>query len=177
MFDNFNVGTLVMIVLAVLIGIYLHRLEKKEKSDPLAALYKQYASLSSEQIAAISDEELVRAVVANILAKTDRRHPDMYRLIPVLSHGRVAVYSVWLLCHELEASGLEALLHSPSGRFAEAAADGFSLIGADHCAEALTAALEEPAKETALREAIAAEQPLSLCITYIRAFPEEFADL
>lgn len=169
MFDNFNGGTLVMIVLAILIGIYLHRLEKKEKSDPLAALYKQYRTLSAETLTAISDGELVRAVAANIMAKTDRRHPDVYHLIPLLSHGQVAVYSVWLICHELEVSDWEALLRSPSGRFLESTKDGFALIGADACAAA--------EDETALREAIAAEQPLALCVTYIRDNPDEFVDL
>ena len=169
MFENFDVGTLLMIVLAVIIGIYLHRLDKKEKSDPLAALYKQYRTLSPETLAATPDSELVRAVVTNIMAKTDRSHPDVYHLIPLLSHGRIAVYSVWLICQELEVGDMETLLRSPSGRFLEMAADGFSLIGAAACAAA--------EDETALREAIAAEQPLSLCVAYIRDNPEEFIDL
>lgn len=169
MFDNFDAGTLAMIVLAVVIGIYLHRLEKKEKSDPLAALYKQYRTLSAETLAAIPDGELVRAVVANIMAKTDRRHPDVYHLIPLLSHGKVAVYSVWLICHELEIGDMDALLRSPSGRFLEWATDGFSLIGAAACAAA--------EDEAALRAAIATEQPLALCVTYIRDNPNEFIDL
>ena len=144
-------------------------MEKKEKSDPLAALYKQYRTLSAETISAISDSELVRAVVANIMAKTDRSHPDVYHLIPLLSHGRIAVYSVWLICQELEVGDMETLLCSPSGRFLEMATDGFSLIGASACAAA--------EDETTLREAIAAEQPLSLCVAYIRDNPEEFIDL
>lgn len=169
MFDNFDAGTLVMIVLAVLIGIYLHRLDKKEKSDPLAALYKQYRTLSPETLAAIPDGELVRAVVANIMAKTDKHRPDVYHLIPLLSHGRIAVYSVWLIFRELEVAELDSLLRSPSGRFLESATDGFSLIGAEACATAQD--------ETALREAIAAEQPLILCVAYIRDNPDEFVDL
>lgn len=177
MFDNFGWDTIVMIVLAAVIGIYLYRMDKKEKSDPLAALYKQYGTLTAETLTAMPDEELVRAVAANIMAKTDRRRPDVYRLIPVLSHGRVAVYSVWLFCHELETASVETLLRSPSGRFAALAADGFSLIGADRCAKALEAAMETPQDETALREALAAEHPLSLCVTYIRENSEEFVDL
>ncbi len=169
MFENFDVGTLVMIVLAVIIGIYLHRLDKKEKSDPLAALCKQYRMLSAQTLAAIPDGELVRAVVANVMAKTDRHHPDVYHLIPLLSHGRIAVYSVWLICHELEIADLDALLRSPSGRFLESATDGFALIGAEACAAA--------EDETALRAAIVAEQPLALCVAYIRDNPDEFIDL
>ncbi len=176
MFENFDAGTLVTIVLAVVIGIYLHRLDKKEKSDPLAALYKQYGTLSAEAFAATPDNELVRAVAANVMAKTDRRRPDVYSLIPLLSHGQVAVYSVWLICHELDVSDMESLLRSPSGRFAESAADGFSLIGADRCAEALLAAVESQ-NGAALRDAIAAEQPLNLCVAYVRDNPDEFIDL
>ncbi|MBR5540539.1 MAG: hypothetical protein IKU56_04085 [Clostridia bacterium] len=111
----------------------------------------------------------MRAVAANVMAKADHRHPDVYSLIPLLSHGQVAVYSVWLICHELEVADGESLLRSPSGRFLEAAKDGFSLIGAAACAAA--------EDETALREAIAAEQPLALCVTYIRDNPDEFVDL
>lgn len=173
MFDNFNAGMLIVIVLAVIIGIYLHRLDKKEKSDPLAALCNRYCTLSTETLATISDSDVVRAVAANIMAKTDRRRPDVYNLIPLLSHGQVAVYSVWLVCHELETADMDALLHSSSGRFVEPAADGFSLIGADRCA----AALLEPQDEPTLRDAIVAEQPLSLCVAYIRDNPDEFIDL
>ena len=177
MLENFGIDTVIMIVLAAVIGVYLYRLDKKEKSDPLAALYKQYASLSAEQLSATSDGELVRAVVSNVLAKTDRRHPDVYRLISVLSHGRIAVYSVWLLCNELEAADIATLLRSPSGRFVETALDGLSLIGAHNCVEALTAVLESPQDDTLLRSAITQEQPLLLCVSYIREFPEEFIDL
>lgn len=169
MFENFDVGTLIMIVLAVIIGIYLHRLDKKEKSDPLAALCKQYRTLSMDTLVAIPDDKLVRAVIANMMAKTDRHRPDVYRLIPLLSHGRVAVYSVWLICHELEIADMDTLLRSPSGRFLESATDGFSLIGATACAAA--------EDETALRAAISAEQPLTLCVAYIREYPDEFVDL
>ncbi len=180
MFSNFNTGTVVMILLAAVIGIYLYRLDKKEKSDPLAALYKQYETLTPDSLAAVADGELVRAVAINVMQKTDKKRPDVYALIPFLSHGRVAVYSVWLLCHELETSSVTALLTSPSGCFLEPAADGLALIGAEASAAALTAVLEAPDDQTradALHAALAAEDPLTLCVPYIRENPDEFVDL
>lgn len=176
MFENFNAGTLLMIVLAAIIGIYLYRLDKKEKSDPLVALYKQYSTLTADTLAATPDDELVNAVAANIMAKTNRLHPDVYSLIPVLSHGQVAVYCVWILCHELETTDMASLLRSPSVRFAESAAAGFSLIGADLCVDALLAAMESQ-DASALQETIADQKPLSLCAAYIRENPNEFVDL
>ena len=169
MFENFGFGTVLAVILAAAIGIYLYRLDKKEKSDPLAALYRQYATLSPDLLESLSDEELPRAVAVNILNRTDSRRLDVYTLIPLLSHGQTAVYSVWLFCNELAAAELDAVLRSPSGCFAEHAADGFSLIGAIACETALRA--EDTA---ALKAALAAEQPLALCAAYIRDNPAEF---
>ena len=178
-FANFNGGTVVMIVLAILIAIYLFHLEKKQKSDPLAALYQQYATLTADTLNETADEELVRAVAVNVMNRTDRRRPDVYALIPTLSHGQVAVYSIWLLTNELAATDLAALLATPSGRFAEPAMDGLELVGAAQCAAALKAAVDSPedvALTEALREALDAERPLDLCVAYIRENPDEFTD-
>ncbi len=179
MFENFGVGTLLMIGLAAVIGFYLHKLEKKEKSDTSAALSESYKHLSAEMLCSLSDVDIVRAVAANLLAKTDRRHPDVYHLFPMLSHGRMAVYSVWLICQELATTDLPTLLTTPTTRFIESAAEGFAWIGADACATALLAAVNAPEDEaccTALYAAIADEQPLILCATYIREHLSEFTD-
>lgn len=179
MFENFGVGTLLMIGLAIVIGLYLYRLDKKEKSDSLVALCEPYKRLSTEMLSSLSDADIVRAVAANLLAKTDRRHPDVYHLFPMLSHGRMAVYSVWVICQELAVTDLPTLLTTPSGRFIEPAADGFALVGAEACAAALLAAAQTPedeARGVALSTAIADEQPLILCAAYIREHLSEFAD-
>jgi hypothetical protein len=81
---------------------------------------------------------------------------------------------VWLWCRELEAAPLHTLLHSKSGRFCATATDGFSLIGATACEQALIAAVESPETEEDLRSAIQEEQPLSLCAAYVRDNPAEF---
>ena len=190
MFSNVNTGTIVMAVLAVLIAAYLLYLERKEKSDPTVALCKQYETLTVERLAAIPDEELLTAVTANLLGKQDRRHPDLSVTLPLLSPGRCGVYSVWLVCHELEKGELGAFFGSPSRRFGELAATGFDLVGADACAAAMQAAVEayvtHPKKQRGqvpwdtltvqLRQAVEAEHPLGLCVQYIRDNPEQFAD-
>ncbi len=179
-------GTLVMIALAIVIGVYLYILEKRTKSDGAAALCKTYAVMTRELLNSVPDEDVVQAVVANLMNKQDKRRPDAAAQLPLLSRGRAAVYSVWLLCHELETQEFDAFFNSPSRRFAEPAIDGLERIGATNSATALRTAVrtfedraEQPlwnAVTTVFREAIAAEQPLTLCVQYIRENPEEFID-
>lgn len=187
MFERlFSGSTPLWIVLTIILGVYLYVTDKKKKSDTAAALCKRYARLTPETLNALPDEELVRAVIANVMAKQDLRHPDPTALLPLLSRGRAAVYSVWLLCHELETQDFEALFRSPSRRLAEPAADGLEHLGASNSATALRAALRAAeddtraplweAVTTVFREAVNAEQPLTLCMEYIRENPDEFTD-
>ncbi len=177
-------STLVLVVLVLLIAVYLYRLDKKAKSDSAAALCKQYAVMTEELLASVPDEDVVRAVVANILSKQDKRHPEPAAQLPLLSRGRAAVYSVFLLCHELQLQDFQTLTKSPSYRYAEPAVDGFERIGATNSATALRAAIRsaqepEPLQEavtTVFREAVASEEPLRLCVQYIRENPDEFID-
>ena len=66
-------GTLVLVALALVIAVYLAFLGKKEKSDKTAALCKTYAVMTEELLASVPDEELVRAVVANLINKQDKK--------------------------------------------------------------------------------------------------------
>ena len=179
-------GTLVAIALAVIIAVYLYFLEKKSKSDPAAALCKQYAVMTEEMLASIPDEELVQAVVANVMNKQDKRRPNPAAQLPLLSRGRAAVYSVWALCNELQTQSFDAFIKSSARCFAEPAIDGLERVGAGNSASALRVALrtaEESAEPqlwaavtTVLQEAIASEQPLTLCVAYIRENIDEFVD-
>lgn len=179
-------GTLVLIALAIVIAVYLFVLEKRTKSDVAAALCKKYAVMTTELLASVPNEELVQAVVSNVMSKQDKRKPDAAAQLPLLSRGRAAVYSVWLLCKELETQDFSTFFRSPSRRFAEPAADGLERIGASNSATALRAALrtaeegtDSPLWEavtTVFREAIATDQPLLLCVQYIRENPDEFVD-
>lgn len=179
-------STLVLIALALIIAVYLVFLGKKEKSDNTAALCKTYAVMTEELLASVPDEELVRAVVANLMNKQDKKRPDAVSQLPFLSRGRSAVYSVWLLCHELETQTFDTFFRSSSRRFAEPAADGLERIGAANSAAALRAAIRTAEEDTqsplweavttVFREAVAADQPLALCVAYIRDNPDEFVD-
>ncbi len=179
-------STLVMIALALLIAAYLFYLNKKEKSDGTAALCKTYAVMTEELLTSVPDEEVVRAVVANLMNKQDKKRPDPAAQLPFFSRGRAAVYSVWLLCNELETQEFDTVFRSSSRRFAEPAADGLDRIGATNSATALRAAIRAAeddtqtplwdAVTTVFREAVTAEQPLTLCVRYIRDNPDEFVD-
>ncbi len=187
MFGNLlEPGTLVLIALALLIAAYLVFLGKREKSDKTAALCKTYAVMTEDLLASVPDDEVVHAVIANLISKQDKKRPDPASQLPLLSRGRSAVYSVWLLCHELEKQEFDAFFRSPSARFADPAVDGLERIGATNSATALRAAIrtaedetESPLWEavtTVFREAVAAEQPFKLCVQYIRDNPDEFVD-
>ena len=125
---------------------------------------------------------ITQNVVANIMAKVDKRRPDAYKTVSQLSHGRNAVYCVWLICKELDAGSFEEVLEGPSAVFLELAADGFDAVGAPGCAAAvrsvLTASSEEERAElhADFLEQAEVEQPLEKCVEYIRDNPDEFLD-
>ena len=185
MFDGLlEPGTLVLIGIVLIIAVYLYFLDKKTKNDTAAALCKTYAVMTEELLASVPDDQVVQAVAANLLNKQDKKHPDPALQLSLLSRGRAAVYSVFLLCRELETQDFSALVKTPSYRYAEPAVDGLERIGATNSATALRAAIRTAGDETPLweavttvfREAIAAEKPLELCVKYIRENPDEFID-
>ena len=160
---------LILAFLAALVGLYLWGNRHKDSDSRAARLGRLYRELDEDKLAGIPDEELVDAVAANLLEKQDRRRPDPYHTIPLLSRGRTAVYSVWLICND------------------EMAADGLDLLGAPRCAAALRTAkerisdMEGHAEELAelhadFLEAAEEERPLDRCVEYIRANPREFVD-
>lgn len=179
---------LVLVFLALLVALYLFSTRHSRTKTKADSLQETYHELDEALLAAVPDEELVNAIVANLMGKLDRRRPDAYRTIPTLAHGRCVVYSVWLLCHELDEAGFEELFASPSGAFTELAADGFEEIGAARCAAALRGALaaaqEGSPGEDGLAElhadfleGAAAEDPLGRCVAYIRDNAADFLDV
>lgn len=178
---------LILVFMAALVGMYLWGNRRRDQESRAARLGRLYKELDEEKLAAVPDSEVVEAVVANLLEKQDRRRPDPYHTIPLLSRGRAAVYSVWLICKELDKGSFEDLYTGPSAVFDELAADGLELVGAPRCAAALRAAkdkiadMEGNAEELAelhadFLEAVGEEQPLEGCVAYIRANPREFID-
>ena len=178
---------LILVFMAALVGLYLWGNRHKDADSRAARLGRLYKTLDEDTLASIPDEDLVDAVVANLLEKQDRRRPDPYHTIPLLSRGRAAVYSVWLLCKELDEGSFEDLYASASSVFDELAADGMDLIGAPRCGTALREAKEQIADMESNAETLAQlhadfleaaeeEKPLDRCVEYIRANPREFID-
>ncbi|MDD2361938.1 MAG: hypothetical protein PHH84_03120 [Oscillospiraceae bacterium] len=172
----------ILIIAALALGLYLKLSSRNKVKSRADKLQDMYRVMDSQKLMETPDSELIDAVISNIMAGLDPRNPDAYRKVPLLSRGRCAVYSVWLTCYELRDNSISDYLNSPSGRFAELAADGFELIGAERCSSLLKSAytsdepIEIEAAGSQLAEAVEQENPLELCRQYIRANPEEFTD-
>ena len=183
--DAFSDTLLRVAIVFVLIGVVLllmNRIFGRGQGPRSEQLQKKYAKLTREKLDAIPDADLVEAVVANIMAKQDPKNPQPYYMLPLLSLGRSAVYSVWLIDCELRVNGFDVLVHGPSAPFCEPARNGFALIGAERCAAALAeaATLTEEHDLAACHDRYLAaaeeETPLARCVTYIRDNPNEFVD-
>lgn len=174
----------VLIVLAVAVGGYLWYLERHTKKTNGDKLTEQYKVMTNAMLDETPDTMLVKAVVANVMAKQDEKNPQPYYELPLLSPGRAAVYGVWLICRKTEKKGFASLFAPKALALTESAIAGFEGIGANACAEALKAALDAAQNGTAAGEidaapftaAVASEQPLTLCVAYIRENPTEFVD-
>ena len=174
---------IILVFMALLVGLYLWGNSRKDQRSRADDLTRKYQILDDAKLAAVPDEEVVEAVAANLMAKLDRRRPDPYKTIPLLSHGRCVVYSVWLVCRELDEAGFEEFFVSPSSAFGELAADGLEEIGAGRCAAVLRSALAATPQTEELAElhadyleAMEQEQPLALCVPYIRDNAADFVD-
>lgn len=183
---GYNGFTFALLVLAALIlGVYLWGNSLHKKEGKAEKLQHTYRTLSREILDKIPDEDLVDAVAANLLAKLDEQNPDAYKTITALSRGRCAVYSIWVICHELNSEGLSAYLKSPSGRFLELTVTGFQTVGADDCAALLKEVTDIRSfdekdlisLQEKMLDAVGREQPLALCRDYIRTNPDEFIDI
>ncbi len=174
--DVGGVKTLILIALAIVIAIYLRTLSRREKK-PAAD-----APLTAERLTNTPDDRLVNTVVRAMLADCDRSRPDPYRQTALWANAQVNVYSVWVIVKEQGASGFATLVASPAAPFLPLAADGFGQIGAPQCEAALRdfLAKETPDADTcaaadqAFAAAVSAEQPLTLCVPYIRDNAEAF---
>ena len=169
----------------VLIGVILVIMNKiftKGQGPRSEQLQKKYADMTREKLDAIPDSELIEAVVANIMAKQDPKNPQPFYMLPMLSRGRAAVYSIWLVNCELQGNGFDMLLHGPSAPFCEPARDGFILLGAEKCAQVLADAAEKTEEHDLAvchdryLDAAEEETPLDRCVAYIRDNPNEFID-
>lgn len=174
-FETFGgVKTLILLAVALLIAWYLHRLSKREQQKTPSL------KLKANDLSAIPDEELVNAVIRDLLDSCEQARqggplpwssPDMYRMVARWSNPQVNVYAVWVAVKETEKGGIAGMKVSPSGAFFDLAADGFAQIGATACEAAFRAEDEE-----AFAAAVAAEDPLALCVEYIRDNADAFVE-
>lgn len=166
-----RVRLIVLILLAVLVGGYLLFLNRKK---PEIKRKTPYEHLTEDQLNAIPDEELLSAVIQNLLSKTDARNPQPYLTIPPLGEARCSVYCVWLFTHSVRQNGFAVLMKTPDRAFGEMAVDAFAAIGAPNCAAAVAAAISADNAETltqaddAFLQALETENPLAACVPYIR---------
>ena len=173
---------LILVFAACIVALLMLRNNKKRPATKAQSLQERYAVMTKELLDATPDEELVNAVAANLMGKLSSRRPDPLITIVHLSHGRNAVYFTWMLVKEVEHNGVEALLKKPASRFVDVGVEGLITVGAEQTAAAVRAFVAQteqdgeasPAEQLLL--AMETEQPLSLCVDYIRDNPDDFLD-
>ena len=175
---------IVFAALAAFFGLWYLWLQKKGSTpDELSA----YKTLMPEMLASLPREKVVSAVAANILAKMDKRRPDVLRVFPLISPERCQVYSMWLTVNEWNANGAKGFAKHVHCDVALIAADGFAACGAPECAAAMEdLAAHRPkeeltqeqceAREQAFSAAIAAENPLGKAAEFVMGDIERFCD-
>ena len=150
----------------------------KPDTSRAAQLAENYRVMTPDLLCHIPDDELIEAIVGNLLAKTAEKGPTPYQVIPSLSPGRCAVYSVWLFGCEQRAGSLECFCRGADAGFAFLAADGLSLFGCSEASALLSQYLDtkDDSLLPKLQEAVAADNPASHMISYIRDNPADFCD-
>ena len=138
-------------------------------------LMKTYRHLTPQQLEGVADEEVIEAVVSNMLAICEDRRCDPYALIPGLARERSAVYTVWLLKKELNADPTH-LRRSEQFGFSELAADALEWLSFREEAAALRDYLQtaDEGKVAFLREAFASGAIEKALIALIRELPAVF---
>ena len=168
----------IAIVLGLAVCLFgISRLGRRHGDDSRSArLMKKYKTLTADLLAKTPDDELVEAVVANVLAEaSESRKPDPIYTLSKRPQPYLVVYSVWAVCKELARGDYKALTHTATRHVVQDACDGLPLIGAPATAEALKALVEmhKAGEDTAEAEkvfhnAVETELPMALCAAYIR---------
>lgn len=166
------------IALALVVCMWaITKLGRRRGDDSRSArLMKKYKTLTAELLADTPDDELVEAVVANVLADaSESRKPDPLYTLSKRPQPYLVVYSIWAVCKELARGDYAALTHTATRAVVQDACDGLPVIGAPQTAEALNnlIALHKEGEDTAEAEsayhtAVETECPLALLATYIR---------
>lgn len=174
--DGAGYKLLILVFAACIVGLLLLRKSSPRKMTRAEELQAQYKTLTPALLAETPDDQLVTAVVANLMGKLPRRRPDPLMAFPKLGRGRCAVYFVWLAMKEVEHNGVDALRSRGFARFADLAVEGLKTMEAFKTADAIEAFLKTDGHPDAVKDAIAEETPLARAAEYIRLNTGEFID-
>lgn len=165
-------------VLAFVLLFLLSRVLFPKDNSGAARLMNTYRVMTRELLDSTPDDQLVKAVVANLLAKAEDARLDAYAVIPALSQERCAVYSVWLFMRELQSGDPAALRQSGQFGFSELAADGLELLGFDDLAASLRDYLQtaDDACVAAMKTALDTADVNAALIGFIRDHADAFCD-
>ena len=170
---------IILIVLAAAVFVAFRLTKGHGGNSRSAHLMKKYADLTPEQLAEVSEDEAVEAVVSHVLAQAAAmRRADPIKVLAGKPQGFTVVYSVWAVCKEMAASNYAILLKTATRELLEPAQAGFTAIGASATAAAWQTLVDTEGDtamaESAFHRAVESECPLSLCVAYIRDNPEQF---
>jgi len=91
--------------------------------------------LTIEAIDSTEDDDLIQLVFDNLSLKIEDDYENSHLTISKLSPGRQAIYAIWLVDIEVNNGGFNQFYFNRQDYFAESAASGFELIGANEYAE------------------------------------------
>ena len=167
-----------LFVLALVLLLFLGRVLFPKDNSNAAELMATYRVMTRELFDNTPNDQLIKAVVANMLAKADASGRDAYAVIPALSQEHCTVYSVWLFQNELKRNDPTVLHQSERFGFSELAADGLDLLGLPELAADLRSYLQT-ADETlavSLKHALTAVPLDETMIAFIRDHADIFCD-
>ena len=105
-----------------------------------------FTELTLQILDSVHDDNLEQTIINNIFSKQDSigSNDKNYSIIKSLSKGRQAVFATWGLEAEVNNGGFNQYFYnfSTSGQYAEEAADGFVLIGANKYANLTQRAID-----------------------------------
>lgn len=169
---------LLLFAMGLLLIVLLRRVLFTKDGSRAAQLMNTYRHMTPALLQSVPDEELVSAVVANMLRLAEDHNRDPYAVIPALSSERCAVYSIWAVMRELQSGDPASLRHSAQFGFSELAADGLAMLGMDEAAAALRDYLQTAAEDSlhTVTAAFDSENIAGKLVTFIRDNAAAFCD-
>ena len=169
---------LLLFVAAIGLALLLARVLFPKDNSNAAKLMNTYHVMTRELLDNTPDDQLIKAVVANLLAKAESAKGNAYAVIPTLAQERCAVYSVWLFQNEMQGEDPTVLRQSGQFGFSELAADGLDLLGFPELAADLRNYLQtaDDTLAVSMKQALASASLEAALIEFIRDHADAFCD-